>query len=128
MVFRELDLFAKLLPVAKIETSAQSVHLVSGVVYVVLALDLATAGLENVCEHIAYGGPPAVAYMERPGWVGADELHLDLEAVGDFEPSILSGIVQDLADNSIPRRRFDEKIDEARPGYLDLFEYGSRNH
>ena len=125
MVIGELDVFAKLLPVAEIEAAAQSIHLVSGVVYVVLALYLTTAGLENICEHIAYGGPPAMPYVKRTGRISAHKLHLDLRASFDFKPSVVIGIVENLSNNPVPRRRLDEKINETRPGYFDFFEYGT---
>ena len=102
---------------AEIE-AAKRVDLATGVVDVVLALDLVPDCLEQADERVAVGGVAAAADVERAGRVGRDEL--DQDALGRLDGR-----------RAEPRRRRqarhrapipvvgEEEVDEARAGNLD---------
>ena len=77
----QLCLSSELLDVPRIEALVETIHLASGVVDVILALDLVSRGFQDACERASEDRPPPVSDMNRPGWVDAYELHLHPRAL-----------------------------------------------
>ena len=109
---------------ARLHRQGQVADLRAGVVVVELARHAPAGGLEQRAERIAERGLPAVADVQRPGWVGRDELDQHLaRAAGVRRPPAEGRPFREHPRHHRPSRlRRQAKIDESGPGHLGRLE------
>jgi len=76
-------------------------HLASGVVEVVLARDVVSAGVEEVGDGVAEDGVAAVADGQGSGWVGGHVLDEDASSVAGGCAAVVGGFFQDLGEGVV---------------------------
>ena len=85
-----------------------------------------TGGGQQIGQGVPQGRAPAVADVQRPGGVGADELHLDFDAGAHVAVAVSRTQPVNFRDHPVPIGVGDEKVDEAGPGDLHLQEHALR--
>ena len=90
-------------------------HLPTGVVEVVLAHHLVTAGFEQSRNRIAEHRVAPVADRERPGRIGADELDLHLQAAARRAAAEAAPLGANLRQPLPPEARRELEVQETRP-------------
>ena len=117
-VFRERDLLAEQLEVARIDRAREIVHLIAGIVDVVLALDRIARCAQQVDECRAGCGAAAVADVQQARRIGADVLDLDFRMVELRQIAERLACFQDFLERIVEHIALEVEVQEA--GACDL--------
>ena len=119
MVALQRRVLGKALEVAPIEGFGEGAHLRPGVVHVVFALDRVTRRRHDIRQRVAEHGIARRAHVQRPGRVGADELHLAALALAQVDVTIMAGRLLDFEHLAGQPAVAQAEIDEAGRDNLD---------
>ena len=109
------------------QRGGEALHLDTAVVDVELARHLVAAPLVEAGHRVAVAGTTTVPGVERPGRVGAHELHDDLGPGPVVVPAPPVGPSDHHVDQHLVEPRVGQpEVHEARPGYLDTNHVGRR--
>jgi len=113
--FRQRSVLAERLQVARLQGAPQHLHLPPGVVEVILALNLVADGFQHAGDGIADHRAACAPDVQRPGRVGADELHLGAPARADVQPAEVIALGDDRLHLLLEPVVAQAKVDETRP-------------
>ena len=119
MVTFQRRVLAERLQIAPVEGLGEGAHLRAGVVDVVFALDLPTGRGQHARQGVAQHGVARRAHVQRPGRVGADELHLARLAAAQIDVAVAALGSLDRSHLAGQPRVAQTEIDEAGRRHLD---------
>ena len=102
------------LEVPGVQTPVEQLDLIPGVVYVILALDVVSGGVENLGKRAADNRSSGMADVERSGWVDAHELDLHFALRADIAVSEPVALRDHRGDLILKPRRAHREVDEPR--------------
>jgi len=114
------DLLTLIFEVPQPDAGGQDVHLASGIIDVVFAMDIETGCRQKICDHRAIGGAAAMSDVQGACWVCGNKLNLNLETFTHAAEAISISSVDYLFNDSILGFGVDKKINEAGPCDLGL--------